>query len=55
MNTEEKFVVPSTQFEENPEGYLLKVALPGIGKGDIELHIEGKTLVLKAHSNIFQP
>ena len=55
MNTEEKFVVPSTQFVENPEGYLLKVALPGIGKGDIELHVEGKTLVLKAHSKYQNP
>ena len=50
MNTEEKFTVPSTQFVENPEGYVLKASLPGIAKEDTELHVEGKTLVLKAHS-----
>ena len=27
MNTEEKFTVPSTQFVENPEGYVLKASL----------------------------
>lgn len=47
MNAEEKFVVPSTQFVENPEGYELKVSLPGIGKEDAELHVEGRTLVLR--------
>ena len=55
MNAEEKFVVPSTQFVENPEGYELKVSLPGIGKEDAELHVEGKTLVLKAHSKYQNP
>ena len=48
MNAEEKFVVPSTQFE-------LKVSLPGIGKEDAELHVEGRTLVLKAHSKYQNP
>ena len=55
MNAEEKFVVPSTQFVENPEGYELKVSLPGIGKEDAELHVEGRTLVLKAHSKYQNP
>ena len=55
MSTEEKFVVPSTQFVENPEGYLLKVSLPGIGKEDAELHVEGRTLVLKAQSKYQNP
>ncbi len=55
MNTEEKFVVPSTQFVENPEGYVLKVTLPGIGKEDAELHVEGRTLVLKAHTKFQNP
>ena len=26
MNTEEKFTVPSTQFVENPDGYVLKAS-----------------------------
>ncbi len=55
MNTEDKFVVPSTQFMEDPNGYILKVTLPGIGKGDAELHIEGRTLVLKAKTKFHNP
>ena len=55
MNTEEKFTVPSTQFVENPDGYVLKASLPGIAKEDTELHVEGKTLVLKAHSRYQNP
>ena len=54
MNSE-KFTVPSTQFTERPEAYELKVSLPGIGKEDAELHIEGKTLVLKAHAKHQNP
>ena len=55
MNTEEKFTVPSTQFVENPEGYVLKASLPGIAKEDTELHVEGRTLVLKAKSHYQNP
>lgn len=51
----EKFTVPSTQFTEKPEAYELKVSLPGIGKEDAELHIEGRTLVLKAHAQHQNP
>ena len=49
MNNE-KFTVPSATFNERPEDYELKVMLPGIGKGDAELHMEGKTLTLKTHA-----
>ena len=55
MNTEEKFTVPSTQFVENPDGYVLKASLPGIAKEDTELHVEGRTLVLKAKSHYQNP
>ena len=51
----EKFTVPSTQFTERREAYELKVSPPGIGKEDAELHIEGKTLVLKAHAKHQNP
>ena len=55
MNTEEKFAVPSTQFTEKSDGYELKASLPGIAKEDAELHVEGRTLVLKAHSRYQNP
>jgi len=54
MNNE-KFTVPSATFTERPEDYELKVMLPGIGKGDAELHMEGKTLTLKTHAAYQNP
>ena len=54
MNNE-KFTVPSATFSERPEDYELKVMLPGIGKADAELHMEGKTLTLKTHASHQNP
>ena len=54
MNNE-KFTVPSATFTERPEDYELKVMLPGIGKDDAELHMEGKTLTLKTHASHQNP
>ena len=54
MNNE-KFTVPSATFFERPEDYELKVMLPGIGKADAELHMEGKTLTLKTHASHQNP
>ena len=54
MNNE-KFTVPSATFTERPEDYELKVMLPGIGKNDAELHMEGKTLTLKTHASHQNP
>ncbi len=50
MNKENKFVVPMATMKENPEGYDLLFVIPGVGKGDAELHIENRTLTLKTHS-----
>lgn len=54
MNAEEKFTVPAATLEERPEEFVLKVELPGIGKDDAELHVEGKALTLKTHAK-YQP
>ena len=54
MNND-KFTVPSATFNERPEDYELKVMLPGIGKADAELHMEGKTLTLKTHATYQNP
>lgn len=45
-----KYVVPSATLSEKPEAFELKFVVPGIGKGDADLHIEGKTLALKTHA-----
>ena len=55
MNNSENYVVPSATFTEKPDEYELKIMLPGIGKDDAELHIEGKTLTLKTHATHQNP
>ena len=52
---EEKFVVPTATLTEKPESYELKVEVPGVGKEDAELHMDGKTLTLKTHAKFQNP
>ena len=51
----EKFVVPTATMGEKPEEDVLKVEVPGIGKEDAELHMDGKTLTLKTHAKYQNP
>ena len=51
----ENYTVPAATFTEKPEGYELKVLVPGIGKGDADLSIEGRTLTLKTHAEHSAP
>ena len=55
MNSEEKFIVPAATFAEKPTEYELKIQIPGIAKGDVDLHMEGKTLTLKTRSKYQNP
>lgn len=56
MNTaDEKYTVPAATLVEKPEEYVLKVELPGIGREDAELHMDGKTLTLKTRSKYQNP
>ena len=52
---EEKYEVPNATFTEKPEEYELKIELPGIGKEEAQLHIEGRTLTLKTESKYQNP
>ena len=52
---EEKYIVPSATLAERPEEYELKIVVPGVGKGDADLHMEGKTLTLKTHAKYQNP
>ena len=54
MNNE-KYIVPSTTISECPEGYELKILLPGIGKEEAELHMDGRTLTLKTNTKYQNP
>ena len=52
---EESTIVPNAFLSEKPEEYGLKVLLPGIGKGDTDLHMENRTLTLKTHASYQAP
>ena len=52
---EENYIVPSATLSERPEEYELKIVVPGVGKGDADLHMEGKTLMLKTHAKYQNP
>lgn len=52
---EKKYVVPMATMNEHPEGYELKFEIPGIGKGEAELHVENRTLVLRTHAQYQAP
>ena len=52
---EEKFVVPAATLVEKPDAYELKVEVPGVGKDDADLHMDGKTLTLKTHAKYQNP
>ena len=51
----EKYIVPSATLTEAPDGYELKIIVPGVGKEDIDLHMEGKTLTLKTCTRYQNP
>ena len=51
----ERFTVPASTFTERPEDYELKIYLPGIGKGDADLRMEGRTLTLKTNAKHQNP
>ena len=54
MNNE-KYIVPSATISEHTEGYELKILLPGIGKDEAELHMDGRTLTLKTNTKYQNP
>lgn len=54
MNNE-KYSVPTATISEHPDGYDIKISLPGIGKEEAELHIDGRTLTLKTNAKHQNP
>ena len=52
---DEKYVVPTAVLTEKPDEYELKIEVPGIGKDEAELHLDGKTLTLKTHAKYQNP
>ena len=39
---EEKYVVPTATMTEHPEAYELVFEIPGVGKGEADLHVENR-------------
>lgn len=52
---DEKYEVPSAAFAEKTDGYEYKFELPGVAKGEADLHLDGRTLTLKTHSKYQNP
>ena len=52
MNTDNiKYSVPTVTMNEQPDSYVFKFTVPGIGKADADLNVEGRTLTLKTHAS----
>ena len=43
----ETFATPAVYMAERPEGYDITFEIPGAGKGDVDLHVDGRTLRLR--------
>jgi len=55
MSNEKKYVVPYATMNERAEDYELTFEIPGVGKGEAELHVENRSLVLKTASKYQAP
>ena len=55
MSNEKKYVVPYATMNERAEDYELTFEVPGIGKGEAELHVENRSLTLKTASKFQAP
>ncbi len=43
----ETFATPAVYMAERPEGYVITFEIPGASKGDVDLHVDGRTLRLR--------
>ncbi len=52
---EETYIVPTATMNERPEDFELVFEIPGVGKGEADLHIENRSLILKTHATHQNP
>ncbi len=52
---EETYIVPTATMNERPEDFELVFEIPGVGKGEADLHIENRSLILKTHAKHQNP
>ncbi len=56
MNEEtELFATPTVRANETPDGYEITFEIPGAGKGDVDLHVDGRTPSTKTHAKHENP
>ena len=56
MNNEtELFATPAIRAAETADGYEISFEIPGAGKGDVDLHVDGRTLSVKTHADRGNP
>ena len=48
MSNQECTIVPAVRLHESATGYEAVFTIPGVAKEDVELHVDGRTLRLKA-------
>ena len=48
-------VTPAIRFSERADGYDLTAEIPGIGKTDVDLHVDGRTLTMKTKAQHQNP
>ncbi len=52
---EETYSVPTATMNERPEDFELVFEIPGVGKGEADLHVENRSLILKTHTKHQNP
>ena len=52
---EETYSVPTATMNERPEDFELVFEIPGVGKGEADLHVENRSLILKTHAKYQNP
>lgn len=56
MNNDfETFATPSVRANETPDGYEIAFEIPGAGKGDVDLHVDGRTLTMRTKAKHQNP
>ena len=56
MNNDiENYATPTIRATETADGYEITYEIPGAGKGDVDLHVDGRTLSMKTHARRESP
>ena len=56
MNNDiENYATPTIRATETADGYEITYEIPGAGKGDVDLHVDGRTLSMKTHAKHENP